>query len=254
VAGRPVDTPGRTGHAVQVDDLEAARYARMRWNTPLSVEHAGLLLDRLDLRPGLRIADLGCGWGELLLRALARGGGTGTGVDTDPAALDRGRALARNVGLGDAVEFIDASVAHWRQVADRVLCVGSSHAFGGTRPALSALKAVVPHGGRLLMGDGIWEASPSAAAREIFGDLLDLPEWLEACRAEGWRVIHVSTADQREWDDFEFTWRAGRQEWLLAHGDDPRAAETRDWLDDRERAYVTVYRKVLGMAYAVLAR
>lgn len=246
--------PHWSGHPGRVDDLEAAQYARMRWNTPLSLEHAGLLLDRLDLRPGLRITDLGCGWGELLLQAVARTRGTGTGVDTDTAALERGRTLAKAWGLGEAVTFTDASAADWTQVADRVLCVGSSHAFGGTRPALSALAAVVPRGGRVLMGDAFWEASPPEAAKEIFGDLLDLPELLEACRAAGWRVIHVSTADLREWDDFEFTWRAGRQEWVLAHDDDPRAAGIRDWLDAREREYVTVYRKVLGMAYAVLAR
>ena len=56
------------------DHFAGSRYARMRWNTPLSAEHADLLLGQLDLRPvraRLRIADLGCGWGELLLRAVA---------------------------------------------------------------------------------------------------------------------------------------------------------------------------------------
>lgn len=32
--------------------FEEALYARMRWNAPLSVEHAELLMDRLDVRPG----------------------------------------------------------------------------------------------------------------------------------------------------------------------------------------------------------
>ena len=72
-------------------------------------------------------------------------------------------------------------------------------------------------------------------------------------RAAGWRLIHMSTADQREWDDFESTFRAGRQGWLLAHGDDPRAAEVRDWLDARERQYIGTYRGILGFAYLILA-
>jgi hypothetical protein len=59
--------------------------------------------------------------------------------------------------------------------------------------------------------------------------------------------------DQRGWDDFESTFRAGRQEWLLAHPDDPRAAEIRDWLDQREREYVEIYRGVLGFVYLILA-
>src|SRR6185437_11793345 len=109
--------------------------------------------------------------------------------------------------------------------------------------ALSALARVVAPGGRLLFGDGFWTRPPSAPALGIFGeDLLGLPELLEDCRARGWRVIHVSEADQREWDDFESTSRAGRQEWLLANADDPRAPEIREWLDTRERQYVDVYR------------
>jgi cyclopropane fatty-acyl-phospholipid synthase-like methyltransferase len=244
-------------------DLNQALYARMRWNTPLSAEHASLLLDRMDLRPGLRISDLGCGWGELLLQAVARtapadpspaGPASAVGVDTDAAALDRARAAARERHLDQHVEFTQADVATWHGTAPRVLCVGASHAFGGTAPALKALREVTAPGGRLLFGDGYWASPPSAAATEIFGEeMLPLPQLLEACRTAGWRVIHMSTTDQREWDDFESTFRAGRQEWLLEHGDDPRAAEVRDWLDSREREYLEVYRGILGLAYLVLA-
>jgi cyclopropane fatty-acyl-phospholipid synthase-like methyltransferase len=241
--------------AMETDDLEQARYARMRWNAPLSAEHAELLMDRLDLPAGAHVADLGCGWGELLLRVVARTGqATGTGVDTDIAALSRGRRLAAERHLDGRVQFTQADVSGWTGPADHVLHVGSSHAFGGTTPALEALASVVPAGGRLLFGDGYWESVPSAAATELFGDqVLSLGGLLEACRSAGWRVIHLSVASQLEWDDFESTYRAGRQEWLLAHAGDPRAAELRDWLDDSERRYLEVYRQVLGFAYLVLA-
>ena len=64
-------------------DLEQARYARMRWTAPLSGEHAKLLLERLEIRQGASLLDLGCGWGELLLRAVGSAGvTTGIGVDT----------------------------------------------------------------------------------------------------------------------------------------------------------------------------
>ena len=219
-------------------------------------------MDRLDLQPGQQITDIGCGWGELLIRVTGRArsaGGeqgevTATGVDTDTWALARGRGSARRHGLGQQVEFVEADAAAWRRTADRVLCVGASHAFGGATPALKALSGLVPAGGRLLYGDGYWAATPSQAAIGIFGEqVLPLPELLEAVRAQGWRVIHLSVADQREWDDFESTFRAGRQEWLVAHPDDPRAGEVRDWLDYREREYLKTYRGVLGFAYLVLA-
>ncbi|MER5338465.1 hypothetical protein [Micromonospora sp. NPDC002717] len=42
--------------------------------------------------------------------------------------------------------------------------------------------------------------------------------------------IHSETSDG-PWDDFEATWRAGRQEWLLEQAEDPRASEVRDELE-----------------------
>jgi len=237
------------------DELENARYARMRWNTALSVDHADLLLDRLDLGPGMRIADLGCGWGELLLTAVARAGegATGTGVDTDSPLLERGQQEAARRGLD--VTFTAADAAAWRETAQRVLCIGAAHAFGNTNNALRALADVVEPGGRLLFGDAYWARQPDARAQEIFPEVqCDLAELVGAGRAAGWGVIHCSTADLREWDDFESTHRAGRQEWLLANGTHPKAAGIRDWLALREQEYFGVYRGVLGLAYLVLAR
>jgi cyclopropane fatty-acyl-phospholipid synthase-like methyltransferase len=201
----------------------------------------------MSLGPGQAIADLGCGWDELLVNAVTRAGpgAAGTGIDLDepPEVLPGAREEAARRHLD--VQFVKADASAWRGTADRVLCVGASHAFGGTTAALQTLAAHVPAGGRLLFGDGFWARPPSPAATALFGEqTMPLPDLLEACRAAGWRVIHLSTASQLEWDDFESTFRAGRQEWLLANPGHPRAAEVRDWVDARERQYVTVYREV----------
>ena len=147
VAGLPVGQESRglvTVTLVEDDDLEEALYARMRWNVPLSVEHAELLMDRLDVRPGAHVADLGCGWGELLLQIIARAGqATGTGVDTDAGALSRARRLAAERHLDGQVQFTEADVSGWKGPADRVLCAGASHALGGTTSALDALAGAV---------------------------------------------------------------------------------------------------------------
>lgn len=236
-------------------NLDESRYARLRWNTPLSEAHADLLLDRLDPTGSSEsIVDLGCGWGELLLRAVDRSGGTGIGVDTDPAGLARGRAGAAARGLTERVTFVEQPATSWRGQADRALCIGASHAFGGSRAMLEALAEVVPRG-RVLVGDGCWPGLPTPAALDIFGpDVLSLADLADSCRATGWRLLHLSTADEREWDDFESRHRAGQQEWLLANETDPRATEVRERLDHRWNEYLTAYRGVLGLAYLVLAR
>lgn len=42
-------------------DFEQARYAGMRWNTPLSEEHAARLPKRLEISHRHSVLDLGCG-------------------------------------------------------------------------------------------------------------------------------------------------------------------------------------------------
>jgi cyclopropane fatty-acyl-phospholipid synthase-like methyltransferase len=237
-------------------DLDEARYADMRWNTPLSEQHAALLLERLGVSSGEHVVDLGCGWGELLLRAVNAGGAdtTGTGVDTDVHALRRGRALAADRGLEGRVTFTEGEAAAWKEPADRLLCIGASHAWGGTKNALSALANLIVPGGRLLFADGCWEKPPTPAAAALFeSEVLPLEAIVEHARAAGWHVLHLSTADQREWDDFEATWRSGRQRWLSENPDDDRAAQVGSELDELLRDYVTGYRGVLGFSYLVLA-
>ncbi len=146
---------------VEADDpSQVPLYARMRWNVPLSEEHAELLMDRLDVRPGAHVADLGCGrWGEfLLLRVVGHADRvTGTGVDTEARALNRARRLASERHLDGRVQFTEADVSGWDGAAERVLCVGASHALGGTTRAGGA-GWVVLHGRpaavrRLLLGN-----------------------------------------------------------------------------------------------------
>jgi cyclopropane fatty-acyl-phospholipid synthase-like methyltransferase len=240
------------------DGLAEAAHAAMRWNTPLSPPHAAVLLERLELSGGRSVLDLGCGWGELLLRAVAASPDPdvhGVGVDTHLPDLERGRAAAADRGLEDRVTFLQGSAVAWSQPADRVLCVGASHAWGGSAGAIAALPDMVAPGGLLLLGDGFWAKEPSRAALEIFGDgVMPLPDLIRRIHAAGWQVRHLSQADQSEWDEFETTWRLGPHRWLADHRNAPAARGLREQLRDRLQEYLEVYRGVLGFCYLVLAR
>jgi SAM-dependent methyltransferase len=177
------------------------------------------------------------------------------GVDIDAALLERGRAAAAARGQDDRVKFVQGRVAEWSEPADRLLCIGAAHAWGGARRALPALARLVSPGGRVLFGDGVWESPPTEAARKLFGDdVLPEPELQRLVAAAGWRVLARSVADLHEWDEFEDAWRAGREEWRLAHAGDPRAAAVAAELAERLTEYVDVYRGVLGFSYLVLTR
>jgi len=238
-------------------ELRRVQYARMRWNTPLAIDHAEALLERLGAGPGEQLLDLGCGWGELLVRALIRTDAsvTAVGVDHDPVALMRGRERALAAGLESRLRFVQGNAEEWADPADRVLCVGASQAWGGAAPALEALTGLVRTGGRVLFGDGCWEKPPTGAAMAMFGDtVLPLADLVALASGTGWRVLGLSTANQREWDEFESTWRLGRQELLIAEADTARSDEIAAEVERQLLDYVSVYRGVLGFAYLVLGR
>ena len=230
-------------------------HAAMRWNAPLSEAHAAVLLDAFEPERAAQVLDLGCGWGELLLRAVQRSPTlTGRGVDTDATALAHGAELAADRGLGDRVTLLDAPAESWSEPVDRLICVGASHVWGGTEQALTAWSQLVTPGGRLLYGDGFLQANPSALTRELFGEMLPFDGVLAAARGAGWRVLHFSASDQLEWDEFESTYRAGPERWLLANPEAEDASGIRGWLDRRLLEYVEGYRGELGFCWLVLGR
>jgi cyclopropane fatty-acyl-phospholipid synthase-like methyltransferase len=238
-------------------ELDRARYSAMRWNTPLSEWHADLLLEQLELTLATSVLDLGCGWGELLIRAVrvASENCVGVGVDSDDVQLSRARDLSGEREKPRQITFVHGDAQAWDQPAERVLCIGASHAWGGTLSALCALRSVVAPGGRLLFADGCWASEPAPEAVAIFGDgMLRLRDVVEHALDVGWRVLSVTTADQREWDEFESSWRRGREEWLLDNRDAPGADSLRRELDERLLEYITSYRGVLGFCYLVLTR
>jgi SAM-dependent methyltransferase len=65
------------------------------------------VLDRTALERGERVLEVGCGSGAVTRAVAARLGGTTavTAVDINPYILSEARALARNRGLSDAIEF-----------------------------------------------------------------------------------------------------------------------------------------------------
>ncbi|MCE6994821.1 methyltransferase domain-containing protein [Saccharothrix sp. S26] len=233
-------------------------HALLDFNSPLSDATAYDLIGGLRLGAGATVVDYGCGWAELLLRAVEHEpGARGLGVDSDDYAIDRGRANAEARGLTSRVTLERADVTTWRtEPADVAISIGSSHAWGGTKQALEALHARLRPGGTLLLGDGFWERPPNAKSVEIFGEeeFGTLAELVDLAMTCGYRLLNLATATLAEWDAFESRWCAARELWLLEHPDHPEADEVRKVVDDHRDGWLTGYRGHLGFAYLTLAR
>ena len=84
-------------------------------------------LSKLDLKPGQRLLDIGCGWGRLLARGAKDYGIRGLGITLSREQLAECRAMARREGLEGLLEFqlMDyRDLAKSRQCFDRVVSVG----------------------------------------------------------------------------------------------------------------------------------
>ncbi len=254
-----------------MDDITAPpRLTRLAFHGPLCEDRAAGMVRRLASAAGptapTTVLDLGCGWGELMLRLLeAMPGASGVGVDLNEEDLARGRANAEGRGLAERVRFVQESAAGTsRGPADLVLCLGASHALSEARPpehtaaALHALRSLVTPGGRVLLGEGFWQRPPApgelaamwpdASASEFhhLGDLADLAV------AAGFRPAWIETASNDEWEEFESAYRSDVEEWLAAHPGHPLAEETRDRVDRHRDRWLRGWRGVLGMAYLTL--
>jgi cyclopropane fatty-acyl-phospholipid synthase-like methyltransferase len=228
------------------DELLELAHSGLTFDAPLSDERAAGLVATLALAPGRHVLDLGCGWGELLLRIVgAHPASTGTGVDTRRSSLRRARRAAAERSLYERVEFVEGDVTTFHGHGDLVLCVGAAHAWGGATVALRELRERVEPGGLVLFGDGFWQRPAGADVRRLFGDLPVLDGLLQVARSAGFTVEHAEPSTLEEWDRFEERWRSG-----LERADDPAA---RLAAVERERDYRDGYRGVLGFAWLVLS-
>lgn len=234
---------------------------------PLSEARAGRLVDRLARNAPSTILDIGCGWGELVLRLLAAcPGATGVGVDIDADDLTRGRRNAAARGLADRVEFLEESATGRAYgPADVVLCLGASHALSDAEPpehigaALRRLRGLVASGGRVVLGEGFWQQVPTTdqlaamwpdARIDEYPDIAGL---VDTAVEAGFRPVWIETASPSEWEEFESGYQTGLEEWLAAEGDHPAAAEVRERVDRHRAMWLRGYRNVLGLAYLTLA-
>lgn len=234
-------------------EFASIAHQQLTWNSPLSLSHADELIARLPVAAGDTIVDLGCGWGEFLLRTLAHHPDT-TGIGVDISADNVRRALARTneLGMQSRVRFEVQDANDWAGDGDVFLCIGSSHIWKGTAPLLRALSNRAKH---LLLGEGYWAQSPTPEVVAMIGaGLCTLAELADLCASSGLRPLHITTADQYEWDTFESDWRAGLEIWASCQNDSSDARRARELSDVRRNEYLGGYRGILGFAYLMLSK
>jgi cyclopropane-fatty-acyl-phospholipid synthase len=161
-----------------------------------------LVCRKLGLAPGMRLLDVGCGWGSLALHAATRYGADVVGVTLSAEQARLARKRAAEAGLTDR---IDIRVQDYRDVTDgpfdAIASVGmAEHVGEGQLPDYAArLHDLLRPGGRLLNHAIAWSGGPVTwdddgfIARYVFpdGELVPLSRMVGVLEDAGLEVLDV---------------------------------------------------------------
>jgi len=161
-----------------------------------------LVAKKLDLKPGMRVLDVGCGWGSFAIHAARHYGVNVTGVTLSPPQAELARRKVAEAGLEDEVEI---RVADYRQLPrssfDAIASIGMAEHVGESQIdvyASSLFDLLRPDG--LLLNHAIAALDPDDeplddlfSTRYVFpdGEPLPLSRIQLAVERAGFRTEHV---------------------------------------------------------------
>lgn len=162
------------------EDLESAQLAKM-----------DLICEKLQLRPGERLLDIGCGWGTLLLHAARKYGCEGVGVTVSREQFEYARARAGGLPVRFLLEDYRSREVARRGPFDKVVSVGMFEHVGqkNHRTFLGIARALLRDDGLFLLHTIGNDHSPTDPwlNKHIFpnGSLPSTLDLAEAAAAEG---------------------------------------------------------------------
>ncbi|MDP2311243.1 MAG: methyltransferase domain-containing protein [Pseudomonadota bacterium] len=241
--------------------MDRARYSALAhascpFAAPVHPDAFARLVERLALREGARVLDLGCGKAELGARIAARWGAHCVGIDRSPYALEIARRRAAGLTRG-SLRVLDADLSGplpegpW----DLVLNIGAMPP-GSQASAMLGWRSSLAAGGRLLIGDGYWKRAPEegylAALGGTSGELRDLVGTRAYAGELGMETLAVELSADADFEAYETSYRDNIERWVAANPSDPDAPE----MAARARSWWGVYdrwgRDTLGFVVLLL--
>ena len=126
------------------------------------------LLDRLDVKPGDHILEIGCGWGGFARHAATHADVSVTGITLSEEQLRFARSMAAEAGLADRVHFELRDYRDVRQQYDHVVSIEMYEAVGEAYwpDYFGAIQACLKPGGRAAIQAITIDESRYAAYRQ----------------------------------------------------------------------------------------
>jgi SAM-dependent methyltransferase len=234
-------------------------HARHVHCSPLSDEKVRDTLSMMTFANPPKMFDLGCGKGELLIRALELFGGEGLGVDINREflAAARRRAVQLKSAQITLLETDATDLVLPQRAYDLGICVGALEIWGTYEDGLRRMATAVRPGGYAIVGTTYWKLEPDPAYLAYFGAgremCADYEETLATVKRVGFSPLYVSTSSEDDWDRYEWGYRANAEAWIERHPGAPERSAVRERSEAACDAYVRWGRRTLGFAL-ILAR
>ena len=131
-----------------------------------------LICRKLGLGSGMRLLDVGCGWGSLVVHAAKEHGVQAVGITLSQEQAEYARKRVVDEGIAD---LVDIRVQDWRDVVDQpfdaIASVGMAEHLGSERweEYARALHGLLVPGGRLLNHKIVRRPGPGRPGRTFIG-------------------------------------------------------------------------------------
>lgn len=227
----------------------AERY--MELINPMSADKVIEAGRHLELKPGGRVIDFGCGYGEALALWAEKYGISGIGIDFRENAVARARRKMADRGLADRIEIVRSKGAEYefeKNAFDAAVCMGASFIWEGFRPTLQALKTAVKTNGRILIAEPYQKTNAvprDYAEKEKVHTELEL---LDIVHDENYDIAYLIRASDDDWARYEAGNWPGLIAWLEENPDHPEKQEVIDWFRKTQDDYFRNVRDYLGFA------
>ena len=227
---------------------------------PFTEEKLQLLGEICHLHEDMRLLDLACGKGEMLIQWAQRYNIMGVGVDISSAFIETAKARAFQLDVSHKLNFLVGDAADYPEAHhqfDIVSCIGATWIGGGLPGTLQLMQTALRSGGGiLLVGEAYWREPPNEAIYTALetepGAYVSLGETLERFEAAGLELVEMIMADTDSWDRYEARqWMAVRQ-FVENNPDDENIDALQNWIAKNRRAYLTYSRRYLGWGIFIL--
>ena len=247
---------------MQIDINELAA-AHQRSRFPLTPETIRELALRCGVDSHMRVLDLACGKGELLVQWASQFAIKGTGVDESENAIAIAHQRADDLKVWSQLQFSSVDdVAEFPQAFHQynlIVCLEASWVTESLQNTLALMRDALRDNrqGILVIGETYWRKIPPddvceslGIDREFLPAIGDLPDKFRAADVDLLDMLIVPAEDVDQ--HYSRQWRS-LTEWLYDNEDHADALTVREWLSHSQKQYLTYEREYLGQGLFILS-